>query len=336
MTAPPAGGPPEEAALIATTTVNFAYFTGVWLETYERFKAVVICGGRKAAVVPALDAGRIAGEVYAYKDGEDPAQALRQAAAGCRTDVVYIDGGTTLRHLDIVKRALPHARLATADAVIRELRAVKRRDEVERIKTAALKIRAVLESLELTPGISERQLAARIYTSLYEEGLDPGPILVQFGPNTALPHQEPTEKKLRQGEAAVLDVSASYRGYYADLTKSLYYGNPPEEYRRIYAAVEEAQRAALSAARPGAGASEVDKAARGTIERWGYGPYFIHRTGHGLGLEIHEAPDVSPASPDVLKPGMVFTIEPGVYIPGKYGVRLEIDVHLGEGGPEVL
>jgi Xaa-Pro dipeptidase len=322
--------------IIATTTVNFAYLTGVWLETYERFKAAVKCGDRLAAVVPALDAGRVPGEVYSYRDGEDPAEALRQAAAGCDASVIYIDGGTTLRHFEIVKRAFPMAEYRLGDHIFREWRMVKRRDEVEKIRAAASAIRRVLEELELAPGVSERQTAARIYLALYEAGLSPGPILVQFGPNTALPHQEPTDKKLRRGDAVVIDVSAAYQGYFGDLTKSFFYGEAPEEYKAVYAAVEEAQRAALQSARPGASAGEVDRAARSVIETRGFGPYFIHRTGHGLGLEIHEAPDVSPGSRDVLKPGAVFTIEPGVYLPGKFGVRLEIDVHITDQGAEVL
>ena len=322
--------------IIATTTVNFAYLTGVWLETYERFKAAVKCGDRLAAVVPALDAGRVPGEVYSYRDGEDPAEALRQAAAGCDASVIYIDGGTTLRRFEIVKRAFPVAEYRLGDHIFREWRAVKRRDEVEKIRAAASAIRRVLEELELAPGVSERQAAARIYLALYEAGLSPGPILVQFGPNTALPHQEPTDKKLRRGDAVVIDVSAAYQGYFGDLTKSFFYGEAPEEYKAVYAAVEEAQRAALQSARPGVSAGEVDRAARSFIETRGYGPYFIHRTGHGLGLEIHEAPDVSPGSRDVLKPGAVFTIEPGIYLPGKFGVRLEIDVHITDQGAEVL
>jgi hypothetical protein len=112
---------------------------------------------------------------------------------------------------------------------------VKRRDEVEKIRAAASAIRRVLEELELAPGVSERQAAARIYLALYEAGLSPGPILVQFGPNTALPHQEPTDKKLRRGDAVVIDVSAAYQGYFGDLTKSFFYGEAPEEYKAVYA-----------------------------------------------------------------------------------------------------
>jgi len=114
------------------------------------------------------------------------------------------------------------------------------------------------------------------------------------------------------------------------LTNSFFYGEAPRKYLEVYQTVEKAQAEAIKAAAPGVRASEVDKAARSTIEAAGYGPYFIHRTGHGLGLEIHEAPDISPSSQDVLERGMVFTIEPGIYISHTFGVRLEVDVHLGE------
>lgn len=322
--------------IIATTTVNFAYFTGAWVETFERFKAAVKCGDYSAAVVPQLDAERVGGNVFAYKDGEDPAEALRKATSRCDSSVVYVDGGTTLRHFEIIKRALPNAEFRLADEILREYRSVKRGDEIEKIKTAATKIRKVLEAVELTPGITEREVAFKIYSMLYEEGLHPGPILVQFGPNTALPHLEPTEKKLHRDEAVVLDISASYRGYYGDLTTSFFFGEAPPQYAEIYNTVKEAQATALASAKPGVGAAEVDKAARAVIEARGYGRYFIHRTGHGLGLEIHEAPDISPNSPDVLKPGMVFTIEPGIYLPGKFGVRLEIDVVVEKDGAHPL
>ncbi|MEZ0319969.1 MAG: aminopeptidase P family protein [Pyrobaculum sp.] len=322
--------------IIVTTTANFAYFTGVWIETYERFKAFVKCGDYAAVVVPALDAERLAGRVYSYKDGEDPAEALKAAAAPCGDEEVLVDGGTTLKHFEVLKRAFPKARFGFADDLLKKLRAVKRADEVEKIKTAASLIKEVINSLVLDVGVTERQVAARIYLELSERGLAPGPVLVQFGVNTALPHQEPTKKRLQRGEAVVIDVSAAYGGYFADLTKSLFFGETAPLYADVYQIVEEAQRAAISAARPGAAAKEVDRAARSVIEKAGYGPFFIHRTGHGLGLEVHEAPDISPASDDVLNPGMVFTIEPGVYIPGKFGVRLEVDVHLGDSGPEVL
>ena len=324
--------------IIATTTANFTYFTGVKLETYERFKAVIKCGDYIAVVIPAVDAGRVkSGEVFLYKDGEDPAEILKKAAAGCQNaEVVYIDGGTTLRHFEIIKRALGAVDYRIADDLLYTLRAVKREEEVVYIREAARRIREVVDLIELQQGRSEADLALEIKRVLVERGLEPGPVLVQFGVNTAYPHQGPTGKKLQFGEAVVLDVSASYRGYYGDLTFSFFYGEEPPLYREIYDAVKEAQERAIAAIRPGVYASEVDSAARSFISQRGYGQFFIHRTGHGLGLEIHEPPDVSPNSPHVLMPGMVFTIEPGIYIPDKYGVRLEVDVYLSHSGVHIL
>ncbi|MFN7105052.1 MAG: M24 family metallopeptidase [Pyrobaculum sp.] len=316
--------------IIATSTVNFAYLTGIWLETYERFKAAVRCDNGMSIVAPALE--KIEG--FTYRDGEDPAEALKKAVAHCGGEVAYVDENATFLHLEVIKRALPPGAVIKM-ANFRDMRAVKKEEEVAKIKTAAGKIREVLNSLELREGTTERQAAAAIYAALYERGLRPGPVLVQFGINTARPHQESTDKKLQVGEAAVVDISAAYGGYYADLTTSFWHGNPPERYKEILHVVKKAQEAALAAARPGARASEVDKAAREAIERAGYGQYFIHRTGHGLGLEIHERPDVAPNSGDILTEGMVFTIEPGIYTP-EFGVRLEIDVVVTRGGVEIL
>ncbi|MFN3805191.1 MAG: M24 family metallopeptidase [Pyrobaculum sp.] len=316
--------------IIATSTVNFAYLTGIWLETYERFKAAVKCGSRTIIVAPALE--KIEG--YTYRDGEDPAEALKKAIAHCGEEVAYVDENTTFLHLEVIRRALPPG-VVVKMANFKDMRAVKREDEVTKIKTAAERIREVLNGLELREGTTERRAAAAIYAALYERGLRPGPVLVQFGVNTARPHQEPTDKRLQRGEAVVVDISAAHGGYYADLTASFWHGDPPEGYREILHVVKKAQEAALAAARPGARGSEVDKAAREAIERAGYGRYFIHRTGHGLGLEIHEKPDIAPNSSDVLTEGMVFTIEPGVYTP-EFGVRLEVDVVMRKNGVEVL
>jgi Xaa-Pro dipeptidase len=322
--------------LVLTTPANIRYFAGVAVEAYERFAALVICGARKALVLPELDRGRAAAEAYYYKDGEDPAEALRRAAEGCEGPV-KIDGGTTARALEVIRRALGPS-YEIADEEIYALRAVKRAEEVERIAAAARAIKEVVEeaAASLEPGASERQVAARIFLALADRGLEPGPILVQFGENTALPHQGPTGRRLREGDAVVIDVTAAYEGYYGDITRSFAFRGGPRGYGDVHEAVAEAQRAAIAAARPGARAGDVDEAARAALRARGLGQYFTHRTGHGLGLEFHERPNIAPNSAEVLKPGNVFTVEPGVYLPGKFGVRIEDDVVVAESGAEVL
>lgn len=326
--------------LIITAPANIKYFSGVELETYERFSALVLCrDGKSAFVAPKLDEGRIRGLVFSYADGEDPAEALRKAAEVCGGDrQVEVDGGTTARRLEVIKRALGTTEYKIADEYIYARRAVKREDEIEKIKRAARAVREVVEEAgaELKAGATERSTAARVYLGLIERGLEPGPILVQFGENTALPHQGPTNKRLSEGDAVIIDVTAAYQGYYGDITRSLAFRGKPEGYEDVHEAVREAQAAAIRAARTGVAAREVDAAARAALRAKGFAEYFVHRTGHGLGVEFHERPDISPASDEVLQDGNVFTIEPGVYLPGRFGVRIEDDVALVGGAAEIL
>ncbi|MGC8582788.1 MAG: M24 family metallopeptidase [Thermoproteus sp.] len=325
--------------LILTTPVNIKYFSDVELEAYERFAALLVCGYKKVFVVPKLEEGRVPGPAYTYSDGEDPAEALRRAVKECGGGDVEVDGSTTLRAWEIIRRALGGAATyRIADDYINGLRAVKRPDEVERISRAVKEIKEVIAEAyaELSPGISERKAAADIYLRLVERGLKPGPILVQFGENTALPHQGPTERRLREGDVVIIDVTAAYEGYYGDITRTFAFRGEPAGFRELYTAVSEAQAAAIAAARPGVRAGDVDEAARSVLRRRGLERYFIHRTGHGLGLEFHEAPNIAPGEGYALRSGNVFTVEPGVYVPGRFGIRIEDDVLVEEGEARVL
>src|SRR5207248_1408523 len=165
-------------------------------------------------------------------------------------------------------------------------------------------------------------------------------VFVASGPNSALPHARPTARTVQAGDPTVLDFGGVYDGYCVDLTRTVQLGAPSAALRGLYAAVAEAQQAALAAVRPGIASSVVDAAARSVLERHGLGEAFGHGTGHGLGLEIHEEPRIARVSgrvPDVrLEPGMVFTIEPGAYVPGVGGVRIEDDVLVTDDGCEVL
>ena len=324
--------------LIVTSPVNIRYFAGVELEAYERFAALIICGARRAFVVPKLDEGRVPGPSFAYSDGEDPANALRKAVEICGDREVEIDGGTTLRAWEIVKRALGISTYKIADDYINNLRAVKKPEEVDRIAKAAEAIREIIAEAyaELRPGVSEREAAASIYLKLVERGLQPGPILVQFGENTALPHQGPTGRRLREGDVVIIDVTAAYEGYYGDITRTFAFRGEPAGFREIFGAVSEAQMAAIAMAKPGVSAGEVDEAARSALRNRGLDRYFVHRTGHGLGLEFHEAPNIAPGERYELKPGNVFTVEPGVYLQGRFGVRIEDDVVIDDRGARIL
>jgi Xaa-Pro aminopeptidase len=159
---------------------------------------------------------------------------------------------------------------------------------------------------------------------------------VQAGANSAMPHHEPSSRKLTRGDFVLIDFGAAVDGYKADSTRMAVIGEPSARQREIHNVVLRAHDAAIAAVRPGATTGDVDAAARGVIEAAGYGKQFIHRVGHGLGLEIHEDPSLDPGSTTVLEPGMVFTVEPGVYIPGFGGVRIEDDVVVEGNGARVL
>jgi len=160
--------------------------------------------------------------------------------------------------------------------------------------------------------------------------------IVAFGPRSSMPHARPSRRRLREGEVVLLDFGALLRGYASDMTRTFWFGEPEEEFVEVYGITLEAQRAALEAARPGMGVVELDGVARKVVEDAGYGESFKHGLGHGVGLRVHEPPKVSPKGEGELEAGMVFTVEPGIYLPGRWGVRIEDLLVLRPHGVEVL
>jgi Xaa-Pro aminopeptidase len=221
---------------------------------------------------------------------------------------------------------------------------VKDDEEIAVFREAAARLSGIARRLpELArPGRTEQEVAAAIEEAMRRAGFSRPAFdtIVASGPNSALPHASPTSRVLQPGEPTVLDFGGVYSGYCVDLTRTVQLGPASAEIGRIFSAVAEAQRAAIAAVRPGQRPSEVDAAARSVLERQGLGEVFGHGTGHGLGLEIHEDPRVGrlvPGQPDdPLVPGVVITIEPGAYVPGLGGVRIEDDVLVTVNGCEVL
>jgi len=191
---------------------------------------------------------------------------------------------------------------------------------------------------ELCPGQIEKDIAWKIETLIREQGADGAsfPPIVASGPNGALPHAVPTGRRIRKSEPIILDVGAKVDGYCSDMTRTVFLGNPPEDFKEIYKIVRKAQLLALESVKPGMKTDEVDFIARDVIKNAGYGDFFGHSLGHGIGMAPHEKPSVGPLKSEVLREGMVFTIEPGIYIPGKGGIRLEEMVVLQENSAEVL
>jgi Xaa-Pro aminopeptidase len=223
---------------------------------------------------------------------------------------------------------------------VRALRAVKDEDEIETIRRACRITSQVYEDVlpQIRPGVSELQLAAEIEYRMKCQGAD-GPAfetIVASGQRAALPHARPSSKLLEKGELVILDLGAILHGYASDMTRTVYLGRPDSRIRRLYARVEEAQRKAVEAAVPGVEARNVDAAARRALARHGLDRYFTHSTGHGVGIEIHEEPKVGRQGTAKLKQGSVITVEPGVYLEGLGGVRIEDTLVVTAVGAEIL
>lgn len=234
--------------------------------------------------------------------------------------------------------------LVATERLIERVRVVKDSEELDTLREAAGRLSAIAVRLPdlARPGRSEVQVAHLIDEAMRDAGFERPAFetIVASGPNSALPHARPSGRVLEGGDPAVLDFGGVYNGYCVDLTRTVQLGASSDALRPMFAAVAEAQRAAIAAVRPGARPSAVDAAARNVLQRHGLGEAFGHGTGHGLGLEVHEDPRVSRPVPgvpdDPLEPGMVFTIEPGAYVAGLGGVRIEDDVLVTADGCEVL
>lgn len=334
-------------ALLVVAPASIAYVCGFRPTPYERLVALVLPrSGPARLVVPSLEeeAARQAApqaEIHVWQDEEGPVGALRAAVAGVGGRVGIEKAHLTLAQHELVSAALPAATFLDCGPLLSCLRAVKDADELARLRRAAAVVDRVVERLaaEIRPGRSEAELAALAGLLIGEEGGD-GPAFppaVLAGPKSALPHGQPSRALLAEGDLVIVDIGAVVDGYCSDITRTFVCGRPPDaRQRELLEVVRRAQRAGIDAAQAGASCSQVDRAARAVIEAEGLGERFVHRTGHGLGLEVHEAPYLTPGSGDRLVSGNVVTVEPGVYLPGYGGVRIEDDVAVTEAGPELL
>jgi Xaa-Pro aminopeptidase len=229
-------------------------------------------------------------------------------------------------------------RLKPVADIIESVRSIKDKTEIAAIRVAArIAAQALRKTLAyIKPGMTENELAGRLDFHIRRAGAaNSFETIVAFGPNASHPHHRPTSRKLKKNDTVLIDFGVRFSGYCCDITRCFVIGRPNPFYKKVFAVVREAQTAALKIIRPGVTAQKVDDAAREVIRKSGL-PVYGHGTGHGLGLEIHEQPAISASSKDKLQPGMVLTIEPAVYIPGKLGVRIEDDVLVTKTGCKLL
>ena len=246
----------------------------------------------------------------------------------------------TVEGLEKLKAASPDVEFVPVGDPVGRLRWVKDPEELEMLREAqACSDRAFEDILDiLAVGMTERQVSLHLEQALRRGGADALSFesIVAFGEQAAEPHHQPSHRVLEEGDVIKLDFGGLFGGYHADMTRTIAFGSPPPELRKIHDIVREAQQAGIDAVRPGVTGGEVDAAARKVIEDAGYGPRFSHGLGHGVGLEIHEGPNFARAGEDVIPVGAVMTVEPGIYVPGLGGARIEDMVEVVEGGCRVI
>ena len=327
-----------DVALISPGT-NFYYLTSLNpAATLERLLLLVVPAEENAFIIaPELYRGELENiplETYFWKDSENPYALLKEKIKEIKPKkhVALAEDTMPARFVLNILPIFKDFTLAPLSPLISRFRMYKSEEEIEYMKEAARIVDRVFEALlqEGLKGISERKIAKRIIELIEEfggDGISFEPI-VASGPNGANPHHSPDERKIKDGDLVILDYGAKYSGYCSDMTRTVAIGDISGEARKVYEIVKEANENAFQTARNGVRAMDVDLAARKVIDSYGYGKYFMHRTGHGLGLDVHEEPFITPTNDLILENGMTFTIEPGIYLPEKFGVRIEDDVYI--------
>ena len=313
---------------------NLRYVTGVNSMLLERpFLLFLSIDGGTHLVAPTLESGPyfrapIKINVHSWDDSEGPSRAFKELVTQLHIKGKWgVEGTAPFRFIQQIQN-YAHPELTDAENILQSLREVKEPVEVRALQRAAsILAKSFLRIPEmLKNGITELELARKISKTTYANGADyVSDILVQSGEFAADPHHLPSTRRLRRNESIVVDAGCTYAGYYSDITRTFMMGNE-RAFEELYEIVLASQDAAIKLSKAGATVGSIDGAARTHLKMRGLDHYFIHRTGHGLGLEIHESPYIVPEGNELIRPSMVFTIEPGVYIPSKMGVRIEDDV----------
>jgi Xaa-Pro dipeptidase len=328
---------------------TLVYLTGLSFHLMERpVLAIFSANADPILIAPDLERAKAEStsfdlQLYSYDESAssraETFQAACQSIQGLRVGVEPLR--MRVMELRLLEEHSANTAFVSAESILDSLRVIKTQDEIEIMRKAVLAAEDALKATIplIRIGMTESELEAELTMQLLRAGsvsdfpFDP---IVASGPNSALPHATPTERNLQTGELLILDWGARLNGYISDITRTFALGEIDEELKTIYEVVRTANQAGREAVRPGAQCGEIDQAARNVIEEAGYGEYFIHRTGHGIGMEAHEPPYIRGDNLRVLEPGMTFTVEPGIYLPGRGGVRIEDDMLVTSEGVESL
>lgn len=329
---------------------NMLYVSGIHAHASERpILLLILAEGEPAIIIPTLEApkakkaGISAERIFNWGDDEGFAGAFQKA---CR--MLSLAGKTVavetlymrVLELEMLQEAAPGLKTEHADGIMNGLRLVKDEDEIAKMRKAVEVAETAMHKLlpQIKIGMTEKQIAGILSQELMNAGSDKSPFgpIVSSGPNAASPHAVPTDRPIGAGELMIIDWGAIVNDYPSDITRTFAVGEVSDEYKQIYETVKQANEAGKAISKPANRCSQVDEAAREVIDEAGYGEYFIHRTGHGLGLEVHEEPSMMTGVQDQLVEGMTYTVEPGIYVPDQVGVRIEDDVVITADGCESL
>ena len=326
--------------LFVTPSTNLAYSANLAIGRSERLTALLLfTDGPAVLVTPSFEEANhkrtaVVDDVRTWQEEEDPIALAGKLLSGRK--VIGVEGSTSYGTATLLSQASP-AKLEDATAVFDALRMIKSPEEQAFIRDAARRANLAIEATHkrMRPGMSESDVERILEEEFANQGARGGG-LVQFGPSSAFPHGAPAERRLAKGDPVLIDCGCKVRGYGCDITRTVSFGPPSDEFRKVYAAVDRAQMAGIEALKAGVAGEDVDRAARKVIEDAGYGKYFTHRLGHGLGMDGHEQPYLVRGNKTPLAAGNVETVEPGIYIPERFGVRIEDDYAVLATGPRSL
>ncbi|NNF68748.1 MAG: aminopeptidase P family protein [Acidimicrobiia bacterium] len=329
-------------ALLLSVGSDLPYLTGYRAMPLERLTmAIVRSSGPVTLVVPRLEAPRVEPadfvDVIPWDETDDPVAIVSASLEAPRR--VAVGDETWSSFLLRLQDRLPGTRFVAASPLMSRVRIHKDATEIQSLRDAAAAADRVADRLASTrfSGRAERDLAAEVGSLLIEEGCNAVSfVIVAAGPNSASPHHEPGTRVMEEGDAVVVDFGGDVGGYHSDTTRTFHIGEPADRFRHVHDVVRQAQAAGVAAVAPGVPAEAVDRATRLVIEEAGFGEFFIHRTGHGIGMDVHEDPYIVEGNDARLEAGMAFSVEPGIYLPGELGVRIEDIVVVTAEGAEQL
>ncbi|MCP8617114.1 M24 family metallopeptidase [Salirhabdus salicampi] len=330
-----------------TSKANIYYLTGYYTEPHERLVALYIDKeGKPLLILPemekkdAMDSGW-SEAILAYDDQTEPFKKFKQYVAGSVPDNIGVESDhLTLTRYESIQSVFPRSKIQDCQPLLHQLRVIKDQSEYQLLKDAAaladFGVQKGIEAIE--EGKSELEIIAHIEYALKREGVRDMSFstLVLTGNKTSSPHGTPSQTKIKAGDFVLFDLGVVFEGYCSDITRTFGYKKMTEQQKEMYNVALKAQQTAIEAIEIGKPIGQLDQTARAVITEHGYGDYFTHRIGHGLGIDVHEYPSMNSENTLPLEEGMCFTIEPGIYVPNVGGVRIEDDIFMTKKGPELL